>query len=121
MTWLLFIAFEILRNYALIKWLELRPHYGWSHIIRWGAGAFFFFYHYPDPATTPFPAIVYGLFQASSFYVLFDPILNILRGKPLFYQGKNSGTLDKLPKEKYYLLKAASLIVLILTLLVMYG
>lgn len=121
MAWLIFIALEILRNYALIKWLRLRPHYGWSKIIRCAAGAFFFFWYFPDPATMGFPPINYFFFQITSFYVSFDLILNKLRGLAWDYRGKNSGDLDKLPDTKYYLLKAACLVVLILTLIVMYA
>lgn len=121
MIWLTFIVAEIARNYVLIEGLEQRPHYGWSAYIRFIAGALFFFHAYPDPATSGFPAVTYALFQWSSFYILFDLILNILRGKPIFYRGKNSGELDKLPDTKYYLLKGATLVVLILTLFVIYA
>lgn len=119
MLWIFFIAAEILRNYFLIETLETRPHYGWSKIIRFFSGIGFLLARYPDPASTPFPAIVYVLFEISSFYVSFDLLLNKLRGKDWDYQGKNSGELDKLPKTKYLLLKAASLVVLVLTLIVM--
>lgn len=122
MSWLYFIALEILRNYTLIQWLKLRPHYGWCIIIRFFAGIFFWFYHFPDPATTPFPALVYACFQVSSFYIAFDMILNKLRGKAWNYQGENSGAyFDEQKKARYYLLKAGSLVILILSLIVMYG
>lgn len=49
------------------------------------------------------------IFQICSFYVLFDPILNLLRIKPWDYQGKESGYLDKLPKKTYYALKSVCL------------
>lgn len=113
--WLIFIAAEIARNYILIVPLKTRPHYGWSFIFRVCGGAFFLFYHYPDPATMGFPPLYYALFQVTSFYVLFDLILNLLRGKAWNYRGKNSGELDKLPDTKYYLLKAGCLVILILT------
>lgn len=121
MIWLAFIAFEIARNYVLIEGLQLRPHYGISAFIRFIAGGLFFFHAYPDPATMGFPPLYYLLFQWTSFYVLFDFILNILRGKHIFYRGKNSGDLDKLPDAKYYLLKGASLVVLILTSILLYA
>lgn len=121
LLWLGFVWFEIGRNYFLIEGLEIRPHYGISAFIRFIAGGLFFFHAYPDPATAGFISIVYGLFQWTSFYILFDLILNKLRGKDWDYRGKNSGSLDKLPDTKYYLLKAGSLVVLILTLIVMYG
>lgn len=121
MIWLLFVALEIARNYVLIEVLDMRPHYGWSRIIRLGAGALFFFWYFPDPATMGFAPWNYALFQWTSFYVSFDLILNKLRGKDWDYTGKDSGPLDKLSKRKYHLLKAASLVILILTLIVIYG
>lgn len=124
MIWLSFIFFEIGRNYFLIEGLEVRPHYGYSAMIRFAFGAIFLFVRHPefDPlgdVTTIFPAVTYACFQWSSFYLLFDPLLNILRGKKFNYQGKNSGTLDRRPQAKYYLLKIASAVVLILSLIVM--
>ena len=34
----------------------------------------------------------------TSFYIVFNPLLNKLRGKPFDYRGKESGWLDKLLK-----------------------
>lgn len=121
MIWLTFIFFEIARNYFLIEALEIRPHYGWSKIIRFFGGIGFLFAKFPDPASTPFPAIVYALFQISSFYILFDLLLNFARGKRWDYRGKESGSLDKLPNGKYHLLKAGTFIIMILSLFAMYG
>ena len=121
MIWLTFVYFEVGRNFFLIEGLELRPSYGWSKIIRFLAGVGYLLARYPDPATTAFPAIVYALFQISSFYLLFDLSLNLMRNKPWDYQGANSGTLDKLSKRKYYLLKAGTLVILVLSLIVMYA
>lgn len=120
MAWFIFIALEMLRNFTLIKWLEIRPHYGWSRVIRFFGWLGFLFYRFPDPASVGFPVLVYTAFQVSSFYLLFDLILNILRKKPIFYRGKNSGELDKLPDTKYYLLKLGTLIVFILSSIAIY-
>jgi hypothetical protein len=124
--WFLFIAIEITRNYILIEKLDMRPHYGYSRLIRFGFGAIFLLKAHPefDPAgdvTTIFPAFNYGCFLASSFYLLFDPALNLLRKKPFWYKGKNSGPLDKLSKTNYYLLKAGTVVIFILSLIVIYG
>ena len=126
MLWLIFVALEIARNYILIVTLQMRPHYGHSALIRFGFAVIFLFKRHPefDPlgdVTTIFPATTYALFQWTSFYLLFDLTLNLLRGKDWDYQGKNSGMTDSLDKKMYYLLKAGALVVLILTLLVMYG
>jgi hypothetical protein len=124
--WFLFIALEITRNYILIVSLKLRPHYGISGLIRFGFGAIFLFKAHPefDPlgdVTTIFPTVIYGLFLWSSFYALFDPILNISRGKPVMYKGENSGPLDALEKHKYYLLKAGTLVIFILSSIVLWS
>lgn len=117
MTWIYFIAFEIARNYFLIETLNMRPHYGWSKILRFFSGVGFLFAYYPDPLTMGFDPWNYALFQIMSLYLCFDAGLNVLRGKPLFYQGKNSGKLDSLSKKEYYALKVGALVVLILSLI----
>lgn len=36
-------------------------------------------------------------FQAGSFWIIFDPLLNLWRGKRFAYEGKNSGWLSLVP------------------------
>lgn len=121
MTWIAFIAFEVIRNFALIKWLKLKPHYGWSTIIRFFSGIGYLFAYYPDPLTMGFPPWNYALFQITSFYLLFDLTLNFLRGKRWDYRGKDSGVFfDKLSKRKYYLLKGACLVIFGTTIYLLY-
>ena len=121
MIWLAFIAFEIFRNYALIEWWKKRPRYDVSVVIRFAAGAVFLLKRHPefDPAGDPstiWPALVYFVFQFSSFYLLFDSILNILRGKVIDYRGANSGAyFDKCSWTRYYAWKGASVIGLIVS------
>lgn len=120
--WLIFVILEIVRNYVLIEVLELRPHYGWNRAIRFFAGFVWLIAMYPefDPLgdyTTLWGAAKYGAFAGSSFYLLFDVSLNLLRKKPWNYRGKNSGLTDKLGLPYYYLLKIASLLVLVLSLI----
>lgn len=57
-------------------------------------------------------------FQVTSFWILFDLGLNIVRGKELFYKGKNSGWLDKLPWDVYIILKGIAAVVC-LTLIIL--
>ena len=48
--------------------------------------------------------------QVSSFWILFDLGLNLLRGKDWWYKGKNSGWVDRLSVYIYWPLKTIALI-----------
>lgn len=98
-SWILFIFLEVFRNFYIVKVKKSSPFYTESLIIR------------------AIASILHGvlldsvswkdyffllLFQVSSFYVLFDILLNtfLLRKPFLFYLGKNSfidRTLSKIP------------------------
>jgi len=122
MLWLLFIALEIGRNYWIIEKWKQRPRYDLAVVFRFGVGAAFFLCRHPefdplgDPSTI-WPALVYFVFQFSSFHLLFDLILNLLRGKAWDYRGKNSGAyFDKGSWARYYTWKVASLLGLIVSI-----
>lgn len=55
------------------------------------------------------PALV--MFQVGSFWLLFDPFINLLLGNLLSYEGKNSGWLKAVP----YWLQAVLSLTMILT------
>lgn len=123
--WFLFIGLEIYRNYFLIEKRRMKPSYLDSFIFRafFGMICLFIMYRGFDPLgdyTTIWKAIPIVAFEVSSFYLLFDPILNLLRGKPILYRGKSSGWLDslslKLGTPFYILLKIFTLIILIISL-----
>lgn len=114
LSWLLFILAEVLRNYILIEKYKTRPDYVKSFLIR-------------GIAAITHASLVMGvenwseavpvlLFQTTSFWLLFDPALNLLRGKELMYRGKNSGWLDKLPVKIYWSLKFIALITFLILL-----
>jgi hypothetical protein len=44
-------------------------------------------------------------FQACSFWIVFDLVLNLLRKEKWDYKGSNSGYLDKIPSSYYLTLK----------------
>lgn len=122
MLWLLYIALEIFGHYAWITWWKQRPRYDLVVMIRFAAGAVFLLKRHPefdplgDPSTI-WPALVYFVFQFSSFYLLFDLILNLLRGKAWDYRGKNSGAyFDKGSWTRYYTWKALSVVGLIVSM-----
>jgi hypothetical protein len=71
----------------------------------------------------------YGLlvaFQACTFWILFDLLLNKFRGKPWYYLGKESGWLDRMGSKDgsffiglYWALKIIAFFVSILTLVLL--
>lgn len=127
MTWFLFILFEVGIHLLWIECFKKRPRYDIVRVWRFGWGCAFLFWYHPefDPlgdVTTIFPAATYFIFQVSSFYLLFDPLLNLVREKPIDYRGKESGFLDpRLSRRNWWILKGACLVVMVLTLFVMYG
>ena len=124
--WFSFIALELLRNYVLIEKRKTKPDYLDSFVLRSFFGLVGIPIMHPefDPLgdyTTIWQAIPIVCFEVSSFYLLFDPILNKLRGKPALYRGKASGYLDSLGLPYYITLKVFTLIILILCLFVFWG
>lgn len=123
--WLVFIAWEVRRNYRIIEVHKERPDYLNSFGVRcfFGTLSLFLMCQSWDPAyfdtwIEAFPAIVYEL---TSFYLFFDPALNIARGKPWDYQGKDSGMVfDKLPVWIYYILKVACAVALVISIYVIW-
>lgn len=106
--WLTFILLEVYRNYVLIEKRRIRPNYGGSFVFRAFFGLLCLILANPD-----FDPLVNGLdywpfvvFECTSFWLLFDPLLNITRKKPLGYRGKTSGWLDSLNPLIYWVLKA---------------
>lgn len=114
-SWFVFIAFEISRNYWIIK-KKASPIYIQSFIIRaiaailhgvlWNVQSWLEFW----------PLVI---FQVSSFYLSFDLVLNLLRKKHPLYQGDDSGWLDELGLTFYLFLKVLCLGLLILSLTVL--
>jgi hypothetical protein len=123
--WFSFIIFELWRNYDKIEEQEERPDYLGSFMYRAFIGLIGIFIINPEFNPIWYPESTWGgippaCFEASSFYLLFDPILNKLRGTHWLYRGKNSGILDKLGLPYYITLKVFSLIILILSICVIW-
>lgn len=116
--WFLFIIFEIYRNYRIIEVLKERPDYLGSFGVRFFFGllCLILTYRDHDPIANILDHIPYIIFQLTSFWILFDIGLNLVRKKPLGYKGKDSGWLDKLPLAYYWLLKTVALITMIYTI-----
>lgn len=114
LIWILFIAIEIYRNYYIIEVVESRPDYLQSFIIR---GIAAILHGVLVGVTEPSDWYPILLYQALSFWILFDISLNLVRRKPILYKGETSGYLDRLPLPIYVSLKIVAVIVLILVLL----
>lgn len=122
--WIVFISLELLRNYILIEKRKINPNYLGSFMFRAFFGLVGIPLMYPefDPLGGAFwGAIPAVAFEVSSFYLLFDPILNKLRGKHWLYRGKSSGWLDKLGLPFYITLKVFTFIILILSVCAIWG
>lgn len=120
LIWLLFIGLELYRNYYLIKIKRLKPIYIQSFIIRAVSGILI------SISTDPFglwtniiEVIPFIVFEITSFYILFDPILNILLGNKWNYKGLESGWFDSLSLPMYYIMKILSLIGLIISTIIL--
>jgi hypothetical protein len=60
------------------------------------------------------------LFQISSYYLIFDPVLNWMRGLSWRYQGEESGWMDKLPTWAYLTAKVLCVVVLVYSLTILF-
>jgi hypothetical protein len=117
--WFIFIALEIARNYYMIVVKKTKPVYFQSFLIRGMAHVFVVGLFYDVTVPSYWPSIYelidldywpILLFHVTSFWLIFDPLLNLLRGKPWNYRGKTSGWLDRIPSHIiYWLLKVAAL------------
>ncbi len=106
--WFIFITLEIARNYYMIEVKNTKPVYFQSFILRGWAHLLICIFVFD----TQVPADWYPIlaFHACSFWLLFDPALNLLRKKPWYYRGKTSGWLDRIPSHIiYWLMKVAAL------------
>jgi len=106
--WFLFIFLEIFRNWYMIEWAKSKPIYFQSFILRGWAHILICIFVYDVQGPSDWWPIL--LLHVSSFWLIFDPALNLLRGKKWYYRGTTSGWLDRMPsKVIYWLMKVAAL------------
>ncbi|MES1221183.1 MAG: hypothetical protein ABUT20_37125 [Bacteroidota bacterium] len=92
LIWFAFILAHAVRDYYLIEKMKTKPVYWRSFIYRatFSIGYTFLLfdvhnlYHY----------LVLLTFQATSFWVLFNMLLNVFRGEHPLYVGRHSGYID---------------------------
>ena len=122
--WLVYILLCVAYNYVKIEKRKKRPDYLVANVWRVFFGAVFLIASNPnfDPVGNPFTiiqALPFSVFQVTSFYILFDLLLNLLRGKKWNYKGKASGYLDSLPMWAYYTLKIVCLVGLVNSIIIL--
>lgn len=113
--WLIYPIVEAFAQFHYIKKGD-KPNYLQLFIIR-GFFAIVFGAIIVQPETYLESAYMFA-FQVTSFWLIFDPLLNKLRGNPFTYKGKDSGWLDKLPDWIYWSLKVIALIVYVISYIV---
>lgn len=110
--WITFIGLAIWYNWYKITVRGVKPTYFNSNWARGVFGLMCLVLTYKetfDPLVNGLDYLPFIAFECTSFWLLFDPILNLTRGKPIGYKGASSGYLDRLPKWAYWILKAVAL------------
>lgn len=109
--WLAYIIAEIFIHYYIIEIKKKRPFYlhfflqrGIMAILHGVLYLWLCFERY-GIETVMKDYLPLFLFQVTSFWLLFDLGLNLIRGKEWRHKGKNSGWLDKIPFKLYWGLK----------------
>jgi len=110
--WLLFILLDVYRNWYMIEKKKTKPIYLQSFTIRGMAAILHGILMDVENIDEWTPLL---FFQLSSFWVIFDLSLNLLRKKSVFHVGK-ANLIDKylgtIP-EIYWTLKAIALIAMV--------
>jgi hypothetical protein len=115
LVWIAYISFDVWINYRIIEVNKRRPRYLLLNIMRGSA-----FVLYGRLVWDMKPEIWYLnvlLFCVTSFWIGFDSVLNLTRGKHMLYIGPQSGWIDKWGVSNpvlYYLCKFFALIILVL-------
>lgn len=91
LLWFSLIPAEVLRNYYIIEVDKTKPNYLQSFILRGFIALIHAILFNPQNIIEWLPILV---FQLSSFFVIFSPLLNKLRNEEFFYLGKESGFID---------------------------
>jgi len=104
--WLLYILAEVAIHYYIIEVKKQRPFYLHFFLQRGIASIVHGVLLDVQNMSEYLPLLA---LQVTSFWILFDLGLNISRGKPWHYKGKNSGYIDRLPNTIYWTLKIIAL------------
>jgi len=109
--WIIYIVLDALVNWYIIEKKKIVPNYiqlmifrGWAFILIGIA-----------INLQEWQLLWWFLFTTTSFWLLFDILINLFRGKNIFYRGENS-MIDKFGRKYhsvYFLLKLTALLILI--------
>jgi len=114
--WIVFVLGVAVYHYYLIEVRQERPNYFLWFVIKAMAAiihGIFFDPYGPEDYVTWLPVLI---FQVTSFWVIFSPVLNLMRGLSFWYLGKNSGWIDKFFLKYSALYKVVYFIVMIIFL-----
>jgi hypothetical protein len=126
-TWLIYPIIEALIQAYWIERVKRRPDYDYLKIVR---GAAFFAWaiwmvtrievyydlqSYRDMLWICLPLLFWA---PTTFFLIFNPLLNKLRGREWDYKGKDSGPFDKLSAKNYHRFMKACAVVAGLCLLI---
>ncbi len=112
LTWLLYPIIESVIQWYLIEKKKWKPIYLQLYILRGMVailyGGIVLNYQLIGPW---YKIAALFLFEATSFWLIFDPLLNFFRNKPFLYRGKESGVLDRMDYEWWLILKVLALVI----------
>lgn len=120
LLWLAFIALEVLRSWYVIAVRGYKPIYNASVILRLSVASIMLYLFHPRDAYT-FAALL--IYQATSFWVVYDLSLNIATDREFFYTDTETGILDRFGNRPllYLLLKLAAVALCVVSIYYIYG
>lgn len=93
LLWFAYIAADIAINYYIIEKRKERPNYLLLNIIR--GGAFIVYGAFIWNTQANWYTFYLFVFCVTSFWLMFDLVLNTIRGKHPLYIGPESGWIDR--------------------------
>lgn len=122
LVWIAYISFDVWINYRIIEINKRSPWYLLLNIMR--GSAFVLYGRFVWDMKPELWYLNVFLFCTTSFWIGFDSVLNLVRGKHIFYIGPQSGWIDKWGVRNqglYYLCKVFALIILVLVTINIYA
>lgn len=128
LLWISYVINEAFRNYIIIRggvWPTekpaQRPDYTLSFILRGMASILHGFLFEVEETIEYLPILI---FQVTTFLVIFNPLLNRIRGFDFWYLGRNSGWIDKwllrMGKAFYIVVYSCLVVISVLSIVVLY-
>lgn len=115
--WIIYILLDALGSWYLIEKKKKEINHLVATLVRWWAMVLIGI-TVPITEHTLLPWMV---FTSTSFWLFFDPLLNLFRGKPFFYIGENA-KIDKFGHDRklaYWGMKVIALLVMIIVIIML--